>query len=115
MPELDVFHIEKGEVSQEMQEHIEIVKNLAGQLHDAITNATNAKLGIGVHSHPEQVRRCEAIGKTNLEAAVMWAIKGLTKPSEPTPEQQNELQHQADVEQELEIEAETEKMHEESK
>lgn len=75
---LDIFHREDHEVSDSVKEDIRIVKNLAMNLYNAIEGSTNAKLGMGTHTHPEQARRCESVAKTKLEEAVMWAVKGLT-------------------------------------
>lgn len=65
----DTFRLEYKQPSPEVSAAIIDIKTKAQELHDYIENAAQ---------QPDVDQRQIAVAKTNLEQAVMWAIKGLT-------------------------------------
>lgn len=67
----DTFRKEYKPLSEEQKEHMNVVKNTAELLLDAMNNAVPAE-------ERSEKSRCMAIARTNLEQSVMWAVKGIT-------------------------------------
>lgn len=67
----DIFRQEYSPVSSEASAKVLEVKQKAQELYDSIDF-------IGILGVPGIDYRCLAVAKTELETAVMWAIKGLT-------------------------------------
>lgn len=65
----DVFRKEYTPLTTEQKEYAAQVKMKAQELHDLLTDASLVAISDG---------RCLAIAKTELETAVMWAVKGIT-------------------------------------
>lgn len=66
----DVFRKKFRELSEEEEAASLLVKEEADKLH-ALLEMVEVKL-------PASDKRCMAIAKTNLEQAIMWAIKSIT-------------------------------------
>jgi hypothetical protein len=69
---MDTFRKEYKPLTDEQKAKVEAVKTKADELMGLLEAATPLP---GVNG---AVGRCIATAKTNLEQAVMWAVKGLT-------------------------------------
>jgi hypothetical protein len=65
MPDINVFRPAYRELSELEKEHVARIKTIAGHLH--------AELTVDGRGAREM-----ALAKTNLEQAVMWAVKAIT-------------------------------------
>lgn len=68
---IDTFRKEYKPLSDNQKTHMEIIKNTAALLEQAFDNAVDP-------NERSEKSRCMAIARTNLEQAVMWAVKGVT-------------------------------------
>lgn len=68
---MDTFRKEYKPLSEEQKEHMEAIKLSAEELLRQFNLAVSA-------DERSERSRCMAIARTNLEQAVMWAVKGLT-------------------------------------
>lgn len=67
----DTFRINYTELNDKQKEAVKMIKNTAVLLLQEFNNA------VPVEERSER-SRCMAIARTNLEQAVMWAVKGAT-------------------------------------
>ncbi len=67
----DTFRKEYKPLTEDQKEHVNVVKNTAGLLLDAFNNAIDPE-------ERSERSRCMAVAKTQLETAIMWAVKGIT-------------------------------------
>lgn len=67
----DTFRKEYKPLTEEQKHHTAIVKNTADLLLEAFNNAVDPE-------ERSERARCMAVAKTQLETAVMWAVKGIT-------------------------------------
>lgn len=68
---MDTFRKEYKPLTDEQKEHMNVVKNTAELLLESFNNAVPAE-------ERSERSRCMAVARTNLEQAVMWAVKGIT-------------------------------------
>lgn len=71
----DTFRKVYTELDESQKEHMEVVKNTAVLLEEAFNNAVPS-------DERSERSRCMAIARTNLEQAIMWAVKGITTQTE---------------------------------
>lgn len=62
----DVMRVEFSQISNEVKEVVKGIKVRGNELHEILENFENAD------------ERMMALAKTNLEQAIMWAVKALT-------------------------------------
>jgi len=67
---MDVFRKEYKQTSEEQKSWINSFKEIAQNLHNDFDTCLDAI--------PESDKRMIALAKTNLEQAIMWAIKAIT-------------------------------------
>lgn len=67
----DTFRKEYAPLSDEQKAHMSVIKNSAELLLESFNNA------VPIDERSER-SRCMAIARTNLEQAIMWAVKGVT-------------------------------------
>jgi len=67
----DTFRKEYTPLSDEQKEHMSVIKNSAELLLESFNNAVPT-------DERSERSRCMAIARTNLEQAIMWAVKGVT-------------------------------------
>lgn len=71
----DTFRKVYTELTDFQKGHVAVIKNTALTLEDVFNHAVPT-------DERSERSRCMAIARTNLEQAIMWAIKGVTTPSE---------------------------------
>lgn len=78
---IDVFHKDQSEpLSDDRKRAISGIKDMAQDLFVLIDGEIKAAAGSAKDSDTEgAINRCGAVAKTELETAIMWAVKGLTK------------------------------------
>jgi len=67
----DTFRKEYKPLSPDAKEQMDNIKDAAEQLHDYMNAIVPAE-------ERSERSRCMAIARTNLEQAIMWAVKGIT-------------------------------------
>lgn len=68
--ETNIFRTEYRPLSEDEKASVSEIKEAAAKLYDLMEDAIKAS--------PSPAARCIAVAKTNLEQAVMWAVKGIT-------------------------------------
>ena len=71
----DTFRKEYTPLNDEQKAHMSVIKNSADILLESFNNA------VPINERSER-SRCMAIARTNLEQAIMWAVKGVTTATE---------------------------------
>jgi len=71
----DTFRKAYTELTDLQKENVAVIKEAAVILEEEFNHAVPT-------DERSERSRCMAIARTNLEQAIMWAIKGVTTPSE---------------------------------
>lgn len=70
---MDTFRKNYGDLTDAQKSAVELIKTRAEGLLEEMNQA------VSVEERSER-SRCMAIARTNLEQAIMWAVKGVTTP-----------------------------------
>jgi len=78
--EMDIFHKDKSKPLDEQQTAmVDEIKTKAEELWMLIDTSVGNRAAKAEGDMGGVINRCGAVAKTELETAVMWAVKGITK------------------------------------
>ena len=77
---MDIFHKDKSKPLDEQQTAmVDEIKTKAEELWMLIDTSVGNRAAKAEGDMGGVINRCGAVAKTELETAVMWAVKGITK------------------------------------